>query len=184
MRDAHAAEDIFQNVAIKALTGEISFETIRPAIEFPSGEDFEVLLDPRDFRLDPSLVEIKDKLPSVPLHLVVESIWSHTLDQPSGLEITEVELLPPTTSLDPSPTELPVMDIWAATSQGDLRTVKCHLAAGTDIDAAFIGPGIPASGATPLDWTHYEHLSESQARLEVAELLRGAGGRHTQSAHE
>jgi hypothetical protein len=228
------------------------FETIRPAIELPSGEDFEVLLDLRDFRLDSSLAEIKDKLPSAPFHLVVESVWCHTLDQPSGLEIAEVELLPLTTSVNPPLTELPVMDIWAATSQGDLNTIKRHLAAGVDIDTAFVAPGVLASGATPLhmailsdqrevarfligqganinapakdehggtplhwaavlgrmeiarqlidagadvnvkdnhghtplDATHYEGLSESKARLEIAELLRESGGESNQSLQE
>jgi len=148
------------------------FENIRPAIEFESGEDFEVLLDLQEFRLDPSLTEIKDKLPSAPFHLVVETVWCHTLDQPSGLEIVEVELLPLKMSRDLTPVEPsqpPVMDIWAATSQGDLDTVKRHLAAGTDIDAAFIAPGIPASGATPL------HMAVLSDQREVARFLIGQG---------
>ena len=137
------------------------------------------------------------------------------------------------------------MDIWAATSQGDVDLVKRHLASGTDINTAFIAPGVPASGATPLhlavlfdqramveflidsgasinapakdeyggaplhwaavlgrveiarrlvdagadvnvmdkqgtplDSTRHEGLSESEARLEIAELLRAKGGRH------
>jgi len=148
------------------------FENIRPTIEFESGEDFEVLLDLREFRLDPSLTEIKDKLPSAPFHLVVETVWCHTLDQPSGLEITEVELQPPATSEHLAPTEqpqLPIMDIWAATSQGDLDTVKRHLATGTDIDAAFMAPGILASGATPL------HIAVLSDQREVARFLIDKG---------
>ena len=145
------------------------FETIRPAIELPSGEDFEVLLDLRDFRLDSSLTEIKDKLPSAPFHLVVESVWCHTLDQPSGLEIAEVELLPLTTSVNPPLTELPVMDIWAATSQGDLNTIKRHLAAGVDIDTVFVAPGVLASGATPL------HMAVLSDQRKVARFLIDQG---------
>jgi len=229
------------------------FQTMRPAVEFPGGEDFEVLLDLRDFGLDPSLGEIKDKLPRTAFHLVLESVWCHTLDQPSGLEITEMEVLSAATSMDPAPQpEPPIMDIWAATSQGDLDTVKRHLAAGTDIDAAFIAPGVVASGATPLhmavladqrevarflieeganvdvpakdeyggtplhwaavlgrveiakqliaagadvnardnngytplDATDYEGLSESQARLEIAERLRKSGGQRKQAEQE
>ena len=57
------------------------------------------------------------------------------------------------------------MDIWAATSQGDLDTVRRHLAAGTDIDAAFIAPGIPASGATPL------HMAVLSDQREIAHFL-------------
>ena len=47
---------------------------------------------------------MKDKLPSVPFHFVVESIWFHTLDKQAGLEIAEVELLPPAENRNrPSP---------------------------------------------------------------------------------
>jgi len=232
-----SSHEVYFGVSVMYAAGGFAgkFQTVRPAVEFSGGEDFEVLLDLRDFGLDPSLGEIKDKLPRTPFHLVLESVWCHTLDQPSGLEIIEVELLPPATSANPAPQPAPpVMDIWAATSQGDLDTVKRHLAAGTDIDAAFIAPGVVASGATPLhmavladqrevarflideganidapakdvlgrveiarqliaagadvnardnhgtplDATRHEGLSESEARLEIAELLRVKGGKH------
>jgi len=166
-----SAHKVYFGVTVRYATGGFAgrFQTIRPAVEFPSGEDFEVLLQLTDFQPDPSLVEIRVKLPDSPFHLVAESIWCHTLDQQSGLEVTEVELLPPTTSVNPTPTEPPVMDIWAAASQGNLRTVKRHLAAGTDIDAAFIAPGIPASGATPL------HMAVLSDQREVARFLIGQG---------
>ena len=82
-----------------------------------------------------------------------------------------MELLPPSASVNlvsevPQP---PVMDIWAATSQGRLEVVKHHLATGTDIDAAFIAPGVPASGATPL---HMAVLADQRA---VAGYLIGQG---------
>lgn len=67
----------------------------RPADEFPGGEDFEVTLDFTDFRLDPALDEMKDKLPGCPSHFVVESIWLTTLGKQAALEITEIELTPP-----------------------------------------------------------------------------------------
>lgn len=166
-----STHEVFFGITVMYPSGGFAgrFETIRPAIKFPSGEDFEMLLDLRDFRLEPSLREIRDKLPHAPFHLVVESVWCHTLDQASGLELTEVELLPPTTSEKPPATERPVMDIWAAASQGDLRTVKRHLARGTDIDAAFIAPGIPASGATPL------HMAVLSNQREVARFLIDQG---------
>jgi len=169
-----STHDVYFGVTVMYAGGGFAgkFQTIRPAVEFSGGKDFEILLDLRDFQLDPSLSEIKDKLPSTPFHLVVESVWCHTLDQQAGLELTEVELLPPATSANRVPIELPqppVMDIWAATSQGDLRTVKRHLAAGTDIDAAFIAPGIPASGATPL------HLAVLSDQREMAEFLISKG---------
>jgi len=159
-----SSHDVYFGVNVRYLSGGFAgrFQIIRPASEFSIGEAFEILLDLQAFRLDPSLGKIADKLPGTPLHLVVEDIWCHTLDQPSGLEITEMELLPPSVSVNlvselPQP---PVMDIWAATSQGKLEVVKHHLAAGIDIDAAFIAPGIFASGATPL---HMAVLSDQRA---------------------
>ena len=168
-----STHEVYFGVNVRYLSGGFAgrFQTIRPAVEFPSGEDLEIFLDLQDFRLDPSLSKIADKLPGTPLHLVVEDIWCHTLDQPSGLEITEMALMPPSASGDlvPEVPQPPVVDIWAATSQGKLEVVKHHLAAGTDIDAAFIAPGIPASGATPL---HMAILSDQRA---VAGYLIGQG---------
>jgi len=165
------ANDIYFGVTVRYAGGGFAgrFQTIRPAVESPSGEDFEVFLQLADFQPDPSLVKIKDKLPNTPFHLLAESIWCHTLDQQSGLEITEVELLPPTTSANAAPPEPPVIDIWAATSQGKLEVVKHHLAAGTDIDAAFIAPGVPASGATPL------HMAVLFDQRKVVRYLIGQG---------
>ncbi|MHC4355224.1 MAG: ankyrin repeat domain-containing protein, partial [Planctomycetota bacterium] len=160
---------VYFGVTVRHAGGEFAgrFQTIRPAIEFQSGQDFEVVLQLRDFRLDPSLIEMEDKLPSTPFHLVVESIWCHTLDQQAGLEIVEVELLPPGTSAipQPEPPQPPVMDIWAAASQGNLEAIKRHLAAGADIDATVVAPGIPASGATPL------HLAVLADQREMSEFL-------------
>lgn len=89
--------NVYFGVTVKHADGGFAgrFQTIRPAVEFPSGEDFEIVLSLRDFRLDPSLDEMKDKLPIAPFDLVVESFWCHTLDKQAGLEIAEVELLPP-----------------------------------------------------------------------------------------
>ncbi|MBI4658670.1 MAG: FecR domain-containing protein [Verrucomicrobia bacterium] len=88
---------VYFGVTVRHANGEFAgnFQTVRPAVEFPSGQNFEVILQLRDFRLDPSLIEMKNKLPSAPFDLVVESIWCHTLDKQAGLEIAEVELLPP-----------------------------------------------------------------------------------------
>jgi len=166
--------EVYFGITVRQPEGEFAgrFQTIRPAVEFPGGRDFEVLLKLRDFRLDPSLAEMKDKLPSIPFDLVVETIWCHTLDQQAGLEISELELLPPTASEITLPTtkpQEPITDIWAAASQGNLKVVKLHLADGTDIDTAFIAPGIPASGATPL------HIAVLSDQREVARFLIDKG---------
>ncbi|NQT38944.1 MAG: ankyrin repeat domain-containing protein [Planctomycetes bacterium] len=163
---------VFFGVTVRHPSGEFAgkFQTVRPAAEFQGGQEFEVVLDLRDFRLDPTLVEIKSKLPSAPFDLVVESMWCHTLYEPAGLEIAEVELLPPETSpagqaTGKEPPQAPSVDIWTAASQGNLRGVASSLAAGADVDIAFIAPGVPASGATPL------HLAVLFDRGEIAEFL-------------
>ncbi len=43
--------------------------------------------------------------------------------------------------------------------------------AGADVNAR------DNNGYTPLDWTNYERISESKARLEIGELLREKGGK-------
>jgi len=143
------------------------FLTKRPADEFPAGQDFEAVLNLEDFRLDPILVELKSRLPSVPFHLVVESVWCHTWRESSGLKIVETQLIPPATEqpTQPEPPQPPELDIWTAASQGNLEAVRRHLDGGAEIDAAFIAPGVPASGATPM------HLAVLCDQREIAEFL-------------
>jgi hypothetical protein len=88
---------VYFGVTVRHASGEFAgrFQTILPADVFPSNQNFDVTLDLRDFRLDSSLDQVKDKLPSVPFGLVVESVWCHTLDKQAGLEIVECELIPP-----------------------------------------------------------------------------------------
>ena len=87
-------QKVYFGITVRQANGAFAgrFQTIRPTYELPSGQDFEVTLHLREFRLDPSLASLKQELPSAPFHLVVETIWCHTLDKQAGLEITEVEL--------------------------------------------------------------------------------------------
>jgi len=71
------------------------FQIVLPAAAFPSGEDFELDLQLRDFRLDPGLIEMKSRLASNPFNFVVESFWCHTLDKQAGLAVMEAELITP-----------------------------------------------------------------------------------------
>jgi ferric-dicitrate binding protein FerR (iron transport regulator) len=93
-----SAHDVFFGVTVNHANGEFAgnFQSIKPANAFEGGQDFEVILELRDFRLDPSLTHMSEKLPKDPFDSVVESIWCHTLVDPAGLEISEVELIPPT----------------------------------------------------------------------------------------
>lgn len=87
-------QKVYFGITVRQENGAFAgrFQTIRPADELPSGQDFEVTLHLREFRLDSSLAGLKQELPSDPFHLVVETIWCHTLDKQAGLEISEVEL--------------------------------------------------------------------------------------------
>jgi len=92
-------QKVYFGITVREANGAFAgrFQTIWPADELRSGQDFEVTLHLRAFRLDPSLASLKQELPSDPFHLVVETIWCHTLDKQAGLEIAEVELelIPP-----------------------------------------------------------------------------------------
>jgi len=91
-----SAQKVYFGITVRQVNGAFAgrFQTIRPADELRTGQDFEVTLHLREFRLDPSLSSLKQELPSAPFDLVVETIWCHTLDKQAGLEISEVELAP------------------------------------------------------------------------------------------
>ena len=69
------------------------FQIRRPALEFKSGEPFEVVLDLNDYQLDPSLAQWAESLPKSPYGLIVKNVWCHTLWDPAGLEVSEIELM-------------------------------------------------------------------------------------------
>ena len=87
---------VYFGVTVRHAGGEFAgrFQTTRPAAEIAGGQDFGVVLDLRDFQLDPALDGMKNTLPRAPFGLVVESIWCHTGNKQAGLELTEVELAP------------------------------------------------------------------------------------------
>ena len=95
--------------------------------------------------------------------------WCFTYNVDAGLSIASVELLPagPSEVVKPAtePSPLPIMDIWSAVAQGNLEAVRRHLAAGAEMNATFVAPGIPGSGATPL------HLAVLCNHEEIAQCL-------------
>jgi hypothetical protein len=92
-----SAHKVYFGVTVRGSGGQFAgrFQTTRPAGEFQGGRDFEVILEFRDFQLDPSLRKIKSRLAGDPFGLDVETFWCHTLNKQAGLELTEVELIPP-----------------------------------------------------------------------------------------
>ena len=96
-------------------------------------------------------------------------------ESPSNVDVdkpTETKVDTPTeakTDIAEQPTterpQPPSIDIWTAASQGDIEAVKRHIAAGANIDATFVAPGIPGSGGTPL------HIAVLADQTEVVKLL-------------
>jgi ferric-dicitrate binding protein FerR (iron transport regulator) len=136
------------------------------------GEPMEIELRLEDFRpQDPGLCEKFPKMfPGSPVGLELVDVWCCTINADAGLSATEISLVPSTASVIPrlpttEPPQLSVVDIWTAASQGNLEAVRRHIDAGVDVDATFVAPGIPASGATPL------HLAVLADQAETAEFL-------------
>jgi len=71
------------------------FRVILPASEFAAGEEFEIELPVRVFERKPTTRKIPPAPPGQPHQHVMKSFWGNTDDKNAGLEIFEVELLPP-----------------------------------------------------------------------------------------
>jgi ferric-dicitrate binding protein FerR (iron transport regulator) len=89
-------QKVYVGVTVRDADGAFAgrFQVTRPAEAFSPGQDFDLVLQLGDFKLDPSLKSVKNKLPGTPFNLLVETIWCHTLDKQAGLEILSVELIP------------------------------------------------------------------------------------------
>jgi len=91
-------KDIYFGLTLRNSNGDFggNFQTIRPKTDFKPGQEFEVILDLADYRLDPSLEKIKQDLPDSPFGSIVSTMWCHSLFDQAGLAIIEIELIPPT----------------------------------------------------------------------------------------
>lgn len=68
----------------------------QPLAKLNNDGHFEEVYDLRDFTVDPAVIERKDELSSKPDGLILNGVWAFThTGHPSGLEVTEVELIPP-----------------------------------------------------------------------------------------
>jgi hypothetical protein len=88
---------VYFGVTLRDANGAFAgrFQTVRAAVEFAAGDDFDVTLPLRDFVLDPALKPMAQKLPSSPSELSVESVWCHTLTRPAGLQLYQAQVIPP-----------------------------------------------------------------------------------------
>jgi len=159
--------DVYFGLTMKHLKGGFAGKYIarrRLQTAPPPDQPMEIELRAEDFRPQ------EEEFPHSPLGLELVDWWCFTYNVDAGLGITSVELLPVDTAApsppppsDPHPS--PILDLWTAAFQGNLEAIKRHIAAGAEINAPFIAPGIPASGATPL------HLAVLADQGEVVRYL-------------
>ncbi|NOX55854.1 MAG: hypothetical protein GXP27_15710 [Planctomycetes bacterium] len=161
-----APADVYFGLTAKHLKGGFAGKYVahrRCAPEQTSGQPTTIELHAEDFRPQ------EKEFPKSPVGLEIVDWWCFTYNVDAGLGILRVELLPRGASPAPpalaSESPSPIADLWTAASQGNLEAIKRHLAAGADINARFVAPGIPASGATPL------HLAVLADQREVARYL-------------
>ncbi len=92
------AADLFFGIRVARPNGEFAgkFLARQPAEQFDGDSNFEAVFHLDEFGLDPCVWDRKDELPSKPDDLIVTSVWAFThTGGPTGLEITEIELMPP-----------------------------------------------------------------------------------------
>ncbi len=89
-----SSNSVFFGVTVNKPSGEFAgkYQIIESMLSLGEENQFDVILDLSDFRLDPSLDGLKEKLPSDPIGSVVEAFWCHSLNEPVGLELFEVAL--------------------------------------------------------------------------------------------
>lgn len=157
--------DIYFGLTMKQVKGGFAGKYVAVRRVDPTKTDgrLEIELHLEEFR--PQEKEFADS----PSGLEFVDWWCFTYNVDAGLSIARVELLPagPSEVVKPAtePSPLPIMDIWSVVAQGNLEAVRRHLAAGAEIDATFVAPGIPGSGATPL------HLAVLCNHEEIAQCL-------------
>lgn len=168
-----AADSVLIGLTTRHLKGGLvgRYHAVRRAESFPSeGGEFDL-----EVRIEEFTPDEPGRQPDSPIGLDLLEWWCLTINKDAGLSVIDAELLSPAGSADVArhattkQRRMPVVDIWVAAAQGDVEAVKRHLAAGAEINAAFVAPGIPASGATPL------HLAVLFNQSEMVRFLVGKG---------
>jgi len=147
-----ASGDLYFGITTKHVKGGFAGKYVAARqldVSGGTGRDLDIELPVEEFRPQ------EKEFPDSPVGLELVDWWCFTDSRDAGLRVAGVELLPPhaesgATRPASKPPRVPLMDIWAAAAQGNVQAVRRHLAAGARIDGAFVAPGIPASGATPL----------------------------------
>ena len=96
-----AAADVYFGIGVANANGEFAgkFLARQPVARFKDDSTFEAVFHLSDFGLDPSVRDRKHELPVKPDGRLLTCVWSFTIYNKnvghSGLEITQVELMPP-----------------------------------------------------------------------------------------
>ena len=93
---------VYFGIAVSDINGEFAgkfrgdLESQQPISELDENGRFEVVYRLSDFTLDPCVRDRKEELAARPDELVLNGVWAFThTASPSGLEVSEVELIPP-----------------------------------------------------------------------------------------
>ena len=90
--------DVYFGIRVAHTNGEFAgkFITRQKVSRSDDESKFELVFPLQGFVLDPCVRDRKDELPDKPDDLVLTGVWSFThTGGPTGLEVTEVELIPP-----------------------------------------------------------------------------------------
>ena len=90
--------DLYFGIRMARENGEFAgmFLARKPVEDVGTGDELEVVFSLDEFGLDPCVWHKKDELPERPENFVLQGVWSFTaIGQPSGLEVSGVELVPP-----------------------------------------------------------------------------------------
>jgi ferric-dicitrate binding protein FerR (iron transport regulator) len=93
------ASDVYFGIQVSKPNGEFAgkFLSRQLASQLADKSTFEAEFRLKDFVLDPCVYDRRDELPERPDDLVLTGVWSFTATGgPTGLEVTEVELIPAT----------------------------------------------------------------------------------------
>ena len=88
-----APTEIYFGITVRYANGDLAgrFQARHPASLLQDGLTFDVEYGVYDLMLDPSLDS--EKFPDVPVDLILESVWCHTLYVPAGLAVSEAEVV-------------------------------------------------------------------------------------------
>ena len=93
---------VYFGIAVSDINGEFAgkfrgdLESQQPISKLDENGRFEVVYRLSDFTLDPCVRDRKEELAARPDELVLNGVWAFThTASPSGLEVSEVELIPP-----------------------------------------------------------------------------------------